>query len=766
MINEKKEIILTLRHFIESALVENNMEKALEVVSEDVLGVGMGEQGMVSSKEDVRNILLSQNKIEDAVYSVQYKKIESRFYPPCFGSVCIIFELSCFINHEMTNSEYIQFATVRKEENKWMICSLKAQPVQSSITQKKIESYPILFAEGIISQLKQDIQKDAMELMNESISGGIMATYIKEHTHPLYFINKSMLDYLGYTREEFMEQYSTNIIEIIHPADFGHVEQKIYKNISYAGDYEAKFRMRRKDGQYLWMLVRARNSKDEHGNPILIGIFVDITEMVTLQNQLEEQTIELEAQAVELEAQKEELEAQTLTLEMQKNTLETRNKELEEKAEALSISDERFRIALEKTSNIIFDYDFTNYHVIHSSGSQTYQKESERGFSTQFSYFLEGDVLEEYRKEYIQMFERIKKGKREDHCIIKVKLCSGHVQWKQISVTGILDSNGSTVRAVGIIEDITKQKEAEIAYAREEQYRKAILADAMASYIINFTQGIFESCKVEDACCVTTLEGEEYDSFITDVAWARLDVDDRIKFLTTFSKANVLERFKNGETEFNLEYLSITTGGSSRWMCTTMRLVLDALTNDVKGFMYVLDIDEKKQRELELKHKSERDSMTGVYNKSITISKIEEKLKMYDGIRTGVFMIIDVDDFKQINDTYGHPFGDVILIKLAKLICENFREEDIVGRLGGDEFCVFFCGMPSVQRIEQAIKELYHRMYKELKSEDGRVNFSCSVGISMCSGYQKSFEQIYKEADTALYEAKAKGRNRYVFFEV
>lgn len=755
---EKKEIILTLCHFIESVLIENNIEKALEVVSEDVLGVGMGEQGMVSCKEDVRKILLLQKPIKDAIYSVEYKKIDSRFYPPYFGSICIIFELSCEANKEITKSEYLQFASVRKEENKWLLCSLQAQPIKSSITQKNIESYPIVFAEEILAQLKQNIQKDAIEFMNGCISGGIIATYIEENTHPLYFINESMLEYLGYTKQEFVEQYSKDVMQIIHPADTAYVSKKVKDNILSGRDYEAKFRVRKKDGQYLYMLEQVRKSQDEHGKPILMGVFIDITEMVILQNTLEEQTSELEAQ-------KEELEAQTLTLEVQNEMLESRNKELEQKTEALLISEERFRIALEKTSNIIFDYNFINGHVIHSGASEILPKDPEKCHLVNISYFLEGEILEEYKEEYVQMFERIKQGKIQDHCIIKIKLESGIVQWKQVSVTGILDSNGNTVRAIGIIEDITRQKEAEIAYTREEQYRKAILSDAMASYIINFTKGIFESCKVEDSCCVTTLPGEDYDSFVKKVAWARLDVEERIEFLTTFSRANVLDRFANGETEFDLEYMSIVTDGSNRWMRTTMHLILDATTNEIKGFMYVIDIDKRKKKELELTHKSERDSMTGVYNKVITISKIEEKLKMFDGIKTGVFMMIDVDDFKHINDTYGHPFGDKVLISLAKIISESFREDDIIGRLGGDEFCVFFCGMPSMKRIKRAVLGLYHRIYQELKSEDGKVHFSCSIGIAMCNGCQKNFEKIYKEADEALYIAKKQGRNQFVFFK-
>lgn len=720
--NEKEQIMQAICYFIEQVLVNNNPDAAMQVVSDDVLGVGMSEQGTVSCKEEVLSVLNAQKPKAGAVYSVCYPKADIRYYPPCFASACVVYELSCTIGRKTTKNAFIQTVSAKKENGKWKLCLLQAVPIQ--LTRDSIDVYPLEFAEKTLAQLKADLQSATFDLMNQSISGGILGCYLNnsENCYPLYFINDSMLSYLDYTREEFESRFKKNVWEVIYKPD----RPTLYNAISHAAQDSKPFQIRhrivKKDGSILWMVLRAQPGADENEKPVIIGVFVDVTEMITLQEQLRV------------------------------------------KADALKISEERFRIALEKTSNIIFDYDITSGNIVHASVPTqsmdfvTNIKEMKKGL------VIGGEIADEDLHTLQDIFQLVQKGQGHCSCIVKAHLFTGKVCWKRITLNGITDKSGKTVRAIGMIEDITRQKEAELAYAREEQYRRAMLANTMASYVINFTRNQFESCRIDHPFCVSVVAGEPYDAFIEGVARERYSTKDRRAFLNTFSKSRVLEQFDLGKKDFSLQYRVLTPDGQEMWLQTAMRLVVDSISNDVKGFMYVTDIDKKKREELELTRKSEQDSMTGVYNKGAVTAHIKEKLVTYEGIQSGVFLMLDVDKFKAVNDTYGHPFGDKVLIEVANVLKENSRKSDLIGRLGGDEFCIFLCGISSksqVERIAQAICEGVER----IATPHSAVGISCSIGITMCQGKAKSFDRIYHEADTALYYIKNNGRNSHAFFE-
>lgn len=179
--------------------------------------------------------------------------------------------------------------------------------------------------------------------------------------------------------------------------------------------------------------------------------------------------------------------------------------------------------------------------------------------------------------------------------------------------------------------------------------------------------------------------------------------------------------------------------------------------------MVVLIFIRKYSNEMELK--SELDIMTGIYNKGTVISYIKEKLKKSEVDSSGFFIILDIDYFKIINDKYGHLFGDTVLIKVAEILMNSFRKKGIVGRFGGDEFCILTYEPFSVEYLEDKINKLRYQINKiEIPDKEAR-NITCSIGISHWQGNEKTFEELYHEADTTLYTVKNKGRDGYAFGE-
>lgn len=131
------------------------------------------------------------------------------------------------------------------------------------------------------------------------------------------------------------------------------------------------------------------------------------------------------------------------------------------------------------------------------------------------------------------------------------------------------------------------------------------------------------------------------------------------------------------------------------------------------------------------------------------------------------FIMIDLDNLKEINDQYGHIVGDRVLEILAHTLCRTFRSTDIIARFGGDEFVVLCKSEGGVQSIQSRVAVLVHD-WREMPhlAEDGRVfNATLSVGVLMVPGQGAGFEELVRRADMALYEAKQKGRNRYVVYQ-
>lgn len=170
-------------------------------------------------------------------------------------------------------------------------------------------------------------------------------------------------------------------------------------------------------------------------------------------------------------------------------------------------------------------------------------------------------------------------------------------------------------------------------------------------------------------------------------------------------------------------------------------------------------VQENHKRNQELMKYAQTDALTGLYNKETTKLRTDEILAGNKD-KTHAFLILDMDCFKHINDVYGHAVGDVVLQKFGKLLRDIFREDDIIGRIGGDEFVVV---MKNVKTKETAIMKAQELLSKtqqyEIKELNGKL-ISISVGIAMAPEDGDCYMDLYKRADQALYQAKRSGKAR------
>ena len=177
------------------------------------------------------------------------------------------------------------------------------------------------------------------------------------------------------------------------------------------------------------------------------------------------------------------------------------------------------------------------------------------------------------------------------------------------------------------------------------------------------------------------------------------------------------------------------------------------------------DITLEKSLQEQLKEKASRDSLTGLYNHSTGKDLINDYLEHMEPQASCGMIILDIDYFKNINDTYGHLFGDRVLIEFAHLFQMFFEKKDILMRAGGDEFVIFMkdIGHSAIVKKMMSLMDEVHR----LDFKEGYLA-TCSVGISFLPANTRgyTYDRMFFNADRALYRAKAQGRNRFVFCDV
>lgn len=177
------------------------------------------------------------------------------------------------------------------------------------------------------------------------------------------------------------------------------------------------------------------------------------------------------------------------------------------------------------------------------------------------------------------------------------------------------------------------------------------------------------------------------------------------------------------------------------------------------------DISKSKETERQLEHLAHYDALTGLPNRILFQDRLRRALARHRRHnQTGALMFIDLDRFKQVNDTLGHEKGDDLLIEATARLLECTREEDTVARLGGDEFTVVLNELEDESRASEVAERIIHSLEQPFDLTGNEVFISASIGIVVFPGDGDSIETLTRNADMAMYEAKNLGRATFTFF--
>ena len=365
---------------------------------------------------------------------------------------------------------------------------------------------------------------------------------------------------------------------------------------------------------------------------------------------------------------------------------------------------------------------------------------------------LLGFVPPEYHGFFLNTVALEQDGYAED--TIQMHDCNGKKYWMQVTLSKGVHGGKETVSAVFV--DVSELKATEDKLLKEqERYR---IATELSNEVM------FEYDYGKD---VLTLSERFTEIYGTDhvIGYFRKDINTHMQMIHPEDRMNAMEQIlrtkRVGANDIQLRLLD--AAGEYQWCRVLYRAIYGANGEPSLAIGKISNINLFKQEIQQLERQSKTDPLTGAYNKTATKYVID---KYISENRTGPHMLlmIDVDDFKKVNDTYGHQCGDEVLVNVINNLRNTYVSGEVVGRVGGDEFVVFIGNVKDKEQLLEKARELHRLLHLPYQSGDQTIPVSASVGIAMYPEDGASYEELMYCADNALYEVKATQKGNFAIY--
>jgi diguanylate cyclase (GGDEF)-like protein/PAS domain S-box-containing protein len=273
-----------------------------------------------------------------------------------------------------------------------------------------------------------------------------------------------------------------------------------------------------------------------------------------------------------------------------------------------------------------------------------------------------------------------------------------------------------------------------------------------------------------DLLCIANLEGyfqRVNPAFVKTLGFSKAELESRPFFDFIHpddidSTRQELIGLGDGRPCINFENRYRDSAGNWHWLSWRCPALTPTTT---RLYAIARDVTESKRTEAEILHQATHDSLTGLLNRAAFEHELDhaiERVKRDPDIHLAL-LIIDLDDFKPINDNFGHQAGDHLLIEVARHFRSNMRKNDVVGRLGGDEFAWLTEGRQD-QRPDILVQRLLQALKSPIALNANRLSIGCSIGIASFPTDAKDAKDLFSKADEAMYKVKKTGKGGFAFY--
>ncbi|MBR6303609.1 MAG: diguanylate cyclase [Lachnospiraceae bacterium] len=417
--------------------------------------------------------------------------------------------------------------------------------------------------------------------------------------------------------------------------------------------------------------------------------------------------------------------------------------------------------------------DFDDYgNIIRCEWSDNYRKKlgftDENDFPNSIESWI-GIIVDDDREMVLEKFWAAIKdptGKTRFDVKYRGRMKDGTIRFFRTAGVVRLHDNKSSNSFIGISYDDTLNHKNLSGLKEQYEIVEALSRDYLNVFMVDIPGKTATILKLDGY--VTEGFGDKekksypYEPFAAQYIKDRVYEEDRSALTKAMSLEKVKEMLAEND-EYVMGYRAVDKGEIHYYQFTYLKLQTgEGEEKVIAGFKNIDGIVESAKERALLKELSERDSMTGILNRGFGEKTATQIL---GGDNKGMFCILDIDDFKHVNDTYGHNTGDKVIKKVATSLEEAFGEESVVFRLGGDEFAVLKKDVASKEEAKTYIDKFFdiidHHSIDELKGS----KFFASVGVGLFSEADKDFEELYKKVDSCVYVSKKTKGNILTFSE-
>ncbi|MGM0714773.1 EAL domain-containing protein [Brevibacillus parabrevis] len=332
----------------------------------------------------------------------------------------------------------------------------------------------------------------------------------------------------------------------------------------------------------------------------------------------------------------------------------------------------------------------------------------------------------------------------------------GSLYWVDTTIVPFVDTMGKIYQYVSIRNDITARKH------MEEEVRKS---EELYRLIAENTSDIISIVNAEgDFLYLSPAHKAVFDHDVPDerfhnlFEWIVEDDRDIMAF--------AIQHTYSTRKEYTVECRIQTSRKETIWTESKINPIVDELSNVSKLLFVTRDITDRKQSEELIHHLAYHDALTDLPNRRMYTQHLSREIMQAKRFQSNLAVLfLDLDRFKDVNDSFGHDVGDLLLVEAANRLKACLRPNDVAARLGGDEFTVLLSQLTDREEAAALANRIMEALQRPFILQDHSFNVSCSIGIALYPQDGDNADDLLKRADTALYTVKSRGKNGYDFFD-
>lgn len=409
----------------------------------------------------------------------------------------------------------------------------------------------------------------------------------------------------------------------------------------------------------------------------------------------------------------------------------------------------------------IFEYNELTGNIFFHTRRFLLQGEAQQEQHFPRNWIDSGLVHPNCAQAFAEAFSRLRMRDELGQLQVQLRGKSGEYEWFRLTLQHLSQKLQDLDTILVLVEPMGAQRDQEVEYMRMRRFYQVLLSEAIAYAEVDLDRddlqaaGGIWNCYEKDYLHT----GRHFFRELTKALTNSLTKEE-MQVLHEYGDAAAREKmFAEGNLNHRFYYRR-SIGNELHWVELTVYLFREQVSGSVYALLYLKDVNAEKERELAQLDAANRDPLTAIYNRTAFEREMTRSIIESTASPCGYLLLLDVDNFKQINDLHGHMEGDTMLKMVSHQLLQTFRKGDVIGRMGGDEFLVYIRGSIPRESLEQRLAHFL----EQLRTNSHNM-LTCSMGLTLVTGERFDYGRSLSQADTAMYYSKRHGKNNYSFFE-